>query len=167
MWYLFPKEEYLKTNIANYRPIAKISTIPKIFDNMVYNKISPILTPLIVDSQHGFTSKKSTTSNLLSFSQQVNYTLEQGLQFDCCQTDYSRAFDRININILCSKLESYGIRDPLLSWLYAYLSDKRQIVKLRNQQNNASHAFSFSQSKPFEALPGVIQGGHLCIWASL
>lgn len=76
---------------------------------------------------------------------------------------------RININILCSKLESYGIRirDPLLSWLYAYLSDKRQIVKLRNQQNNASHAFSFSQSKPFEALSGVIQGGHLCIWASL
>lgn len=147
-----------KSNVENYRPIAKISTIPKVLESIIYDKISPILSPLISDNQHGFTIKKSTTSNLLSFVQHVNYILEQGLQFDCCQTDYSSAFDKININILCSKLQAYGITDPLLSWLYAYLSDRRQIVKLKSSKNKINKT---SLSKPFEALSGVIQGGHL------
>lgn len=145
-----------KSKIENYRPISKISTIPKIFDNIIYDKTFPIFTPLIITNQHGFTKKKSTTSNLLSFTHTVNSVLDQRLQFDCCATDYSKAFDKININILCAKLEAYGVSEPLLSWFYQCLSSRSQVVRLKNKLSN-----TYEHSQPFDVTSGCIQGGHM------
>ncbi|KAL1448557.1 hypothetical protein WDU94_015641, partial [Cyamophila willieti] len=56
-----------KSNVTLFRPVCKSSTIPKLFEGLVYNEVSPILTPLLSCHQHGFVNKKSTTTNLLSF----------------------------------------------------------------------------------------------------
>ncbi|KAI5692916.1 hypothetical protein M8J75_000108 [Diaphorina citri] len=145
-----------RSNIAQYRPICKISAIPKLFEHIIYTKLTPILSPLIISNQHGFIKNKSTTSNLVSFIECVNESVEAGHQFDCCATDYSKGFDKVNINILCAKLEAYGLADPLLSWFRNFLTNRRQVVKLRKARNDDIYL-----SQPFEVLSGCPQGGHL------
>ncbi|KAL1448049.1 hypothetical protein WDU94_000025 [Cyamophila willieti] len=145
-----------RPNVAQYRPVCKISAIPKLFEHLVYSKLTPILSTLIINNQHGFIKNKSTTSNLVSFIECVNEIVEGGHQFDCCATDYSKGFDKININILCAKLEAYGLADPLLSWFRNFLSNRQQVVKLRTTRNNDIYL-----SEPFEVLSGCPQGGHL------
>lgn len=157
-----------KSDIENYRPISKLSSIPKLFESLVYKQIFPILMPMISDNQHGFVYKKSTTTNLLSFTRNVADVLNRGTQFDTVITDYSKAFDKINVNILCSKLKAYGIEDPLLTWFYNYFSHRIQSVQFRTNQNgknkclcNISSISSIYLSEPFIALSGCPQGGHL------
>lgn len=131
-----------------------MSTIPKIFEQLLYKEISPVLMPLIADQQHGFLTRKSTNTNLISFCEKVLDALSDRAQ--CILTDYSKAFDKININISYEKLSAYGIVDPLLSWFRNCLSCRKQIVQYKSP--------CFDEvffSKPFDVSSGCPQGGHL------
>jgi len=57
-----------KNNIANYRPIAKISNIAKLFERIVAHKLSFPVKTYISNSQHGFVAGRSNTTNLAVFS---------------------------------------------------------------------------------------------------
>ena len=43
---------------------------------------------------------------------------------------FSKAFDTVEHEILCKKLECYGIRGQMLSWIESYLSDRYQYVDI-------------------------------------
>jgi len=65
-------------------------------------------------------------------------------QTDVLYTDFNKAFDRIDHNLLILKLKTfYGINDPLLSWFASFLSEKQQIVKLYNNFLSTSIHASF------------------------
>lgn len=138
-----------RNQIKSYRPVSIISIIPKLFEKLVYDKISNILTPLIISNQYGFMKQRSTQTNLLSFSQYVNSALECGGQVDCIYTDFSKAYDRLNHNILISKLSALGISGYLLEWLRNFHSNRKQIIKVGN-----------TSSEPIHVTSGCIQGGH-------
>jgi len=89
----------VKTAIENYRGIAKLSTIPKLFEKIVVQKIEPILDPLLNEQQHGFRGGRSTTTNLAVFTSSILCFMEKGLPVDAVYTDFSKAFDRVNHSI--------------------------------------------------------------------
>ncbi|VDP36673.1 unnamed protein product, partial [Echinostoma caproni] len=64
--------------------------------------------------------------------------------------DMTKAFDRVSHTRLIAKARSYGIGDPLLSWLSSYLSERSQVVSV----NDCS-------SQPQPVTSGVIQGSVL------
>ena len=47
-----------------------------------------------------------------------------------CFLDFSKAFDRIDHNIVITKLIDLGVRRSLISWICSFLSNRRQCVKL-------------------------------------
>ena len=53
--------------------------------------------------------KRSTTTNLLSFTTYVTDTMSMGHQTDVIFTDLSTAFDKINHAIVIAKLDRLGI----------------------------------------------------------
>lgn len=54
--------------VTNYRPIAKLSVIPKLFESIVCDVLSFNCTSVLCENQHGFVKKKSTVTNLLEFT---------------------------------------------------------------------------------------------------
>ena len=52
-----------KEDIRNYRPISKLSCIPKLFESIITNKIAPHINKWLSECQHGFRAGRSTVTN--------------------------------------------------------------------------------------------------------
>ena len=76
--------------------------------------------------------------------------MNRGNYVEALYTDFSKAFDRIDIPLLIYKLERIGFEPSILEWIKSYLLDREQIVRLKN-----------TQSRPIQATSGVPQGSHL------
>ena len=139
-----------REDIANYRPVSILSYIPKIFDSIVADIISFSVKTKIIDEQHGFYKGRSTASNLFVFTEYLNNNIEQGLEVDCVFTDMSKAFDKVCINLLISKLDKLGFGNSVLSWMHSYLTHRTQHVVINNVTSHAIYPNS-----------GVPQGSHL------
>ena len=139
-----------KNLIRNYRPIAKLSVIPKIFEWIINDKLSFFIKEIIPLSQHGFVSGGSTSTNLVCFTNYVVNALESGQDVDVIYTDFSKAFDKISHYLLILKLKAIGIHSSFLNWLSSYLTGRSHFVKIGNVI-----------SKNFCATSGVPQGSHL------
>lgn len=117
-----------KSSIENYRPISILNTISKVFEKIIYSHIYPVITHGITSAQHGFLKSRSTVSNLSVFSNYVINEMENGGQVDVVYTDFEKAFDRVDHDILLEKLLALGIHGDLLRWVHSYLSNRSQAV---------------------------------------
>lgn len=139
-----------KDHISNYRPIAIISAIAKIFESMVHAIIYAHIQKHIINEQHGFMKMRSTCTNLVLFASDLVETVDRGSQVDAVYTDFSKAFDKVNHKILLDKLYLFGITDNILDWCRSYLTKRPMEVVVENEK-----------SKPFLAHSGVPQGSVL------
>lgn len=139
-----------KADIRNYRPISITSIIPKIFDRLVTEICTLKLSSQIVDNQHGFMCGKSTITNLITYEQFIINAMEHKWQVDAIYTDFSKAFDTVNHDLLLCKLHNMGVRGKILEWFRSYLVDRRQIVRFKN-----------FHSEKILVSSGVPQGSHL------
>lgn len=139
-----------KCQIENYRPICIMSSLPKLFEQIILSKIMHQIKPIISTFQHGFMPDRSTLSNLLLYENFISNALSKGLQVDTIYTDFSKAFDTVSHRILMEKLEHLGISGNFLEWLRSYLSYRKLSVKITS-----------TTSYTFFALSGVPQGSHL------
>ena len=119
-----------KNNIENYRPISKLCILAKVLERIVYDQVYNSLKSSFSPYQHGFIKGRSTVSNLALFTDDVTSIIEGGGQVDVVYTDYSKAFDRIDHEILLAKLESAGIHGDLLRWFTSYVHNRMQSVVL-------------------------------------
>lgn len=136
-----------RSNVENYRCIAKLPTIAKFFERLVNIKLNEMVAHRIAPQQHGFSKKRSTVTNLMEFT---NFAFKNHRQVDVLYNDYEKAFDRVNHNILISKLNKLNLPSNLIYWLRSYLRNRRQHVKFNNRS-----------SKEFLVNSGVPQGSHL------
>ncbi|CAD6212843.1 GSCOCG00012818001-RA-CDS, partial [Cotesia congregata] len=63
---------------------------------------------------------------------------------------FSKAFDKVNHEILVKKLSNYGVSGNVLNWLQSYLSDRRLQVRVDGHVSNEYYVTS-----------GVPHGSHL------
>lgn len=96
-------------DVGNYRGISIQSTIPKILDKLMTEKLLPHIHPILPEQQHGFIAKKGTTTNLLEASQFIKQNIQDGESVDAIYVDLSKAFDRLNHEILARKLAGLGV----------------------------------------------------------
>ena len=139
-----------RSDVKNYRPISKLSTIPKLFEAIITDKLSVSLQSILNDEQHGFRRKRSTVTNLLTFQHFTLEKLESNSQVDTIYTDFSKAFDTINHKLLLKKLYQIGIHGSFLNWIKDYLLHRIQNVQYK----------SFV-SRDIMVSSGVPQGSHL------
>ena len=62
--------------------------------------------------------------------------LDKNFVVGAALTDLSKAFDCIAHNLLIAKLEAYGFSDTALRYIYSYLSNRKQCVRINNTFSN-------------------------------
>ena len=139
-----------RRDVTNYRPIAKLSCIPKLFERLVYKKLSFICQSVISDAQHGFVQKKSTVTNLVEHISRIKLSMEDGFQTDCVATDFSKAFDKLSHKLIIFKLNMLGFSNLTVDWVKSYLTNRSYQVSFRSELSSS-----------FLASSGVPQGSHL------
>jgi retron-type reverse transcriptase len=130
----------LALDTSNYRPIALLSVVSKIFETALYNILIPTLKQLITERQYGFISGRSTNT-----TQFVAEVLDKNVQVDCIYTDFSKALDKINHNVLLNKLDAYGFSQKLLTLFQSYLTGRTQAVVYNGY---TSHSYSQTSGVP-------------------
>lgn len=124
------------TNVENYRPISVISALAKIFDKIIYKHISQKTAHLISKNQHGFSVGKSTVTNLLEYVDFIATNMSGGGQIDVAFLDLAKAFDKINHNILLTKLSQYPLDSCLIVLLQSYLVGRKQFVVVYGEKSD-------------------------------
>lgn len=142
----------------NYRPISLLSSFSKIFELIMQSRITSYFTEFdILDNcQHGFRSKRSTTTAIFSFLSSLYLALDKGDSAIGLFVDLSKAFDTIDHKILLAKLTSLGINGPALGWIESFLSDRTQVVKIKGATSSVPVL-----SNPQNVQNGVPQGSVL------
>ena len=89
---------------------------------------------ILHDAQHGF-RKRSCESQLILTVQDLAKGLDDNGQIDAVLLDFSKAFDKVPHHRLHHKLEHYGIRGQVLTWIDSFLSERTQSVVCEGKQS--------------------------------
>ena len=117
---------------VNYRPVTLTSHIVKTFERVVRKSMVTYLetNELLTGRQHGFRAGRSTLTQLLNHFDMVYEGLVDGKDTDSIYLDYAKAFDRVDHELLISKLERYGFHSSLINWIKSFLTNRDQVVVL-------------------------------------
>ena len=85
---------------------------------------------ILTDFQHAFCKKRFRESQLIITVDDLAHNLDAGLQTDLILLNLSKAFNKVPHQHLLCKLEHYGIRGPLLTWIGNFLQGRVQQVVL-------------------------------------
>jgi hypothetical protein len=127
---IFKSESHLECD--NYRPISLLSSISKILEKIVAEKLLFHLTEndLLYTHQYGFIPKKSAEHNLMHVINFVSAALNDGNYSIGVFLDLKKAFDVCSHSILLKKLKKMGINGVTHRWFSNYLSGRSQKVEI-------------------------------------
>lgn len=146
----------LPTDPGNYRPISVLPIFSKILERHVANFLKAFLEKhtLLHTYQSGFRSKHSCMTALTMLFHKWFKILDNNESIGVFFVDYSKAFDKVNHNLLLNRLKLYGFSPNALDWFDSYFFNRLQSVHIRGHS-----------SEPKKILGGVPQGsvlGPLC-----
>ena len=112
-----------KAIAANYRPISLTSHIIKIYERVIRKKIVKYLeeNKLLFRNQHGFRAQRSCLTQLLAHIDRILNNQLINMDTDVVYLDFEKAFDKVDHQILLTKLKGYNINGKLHEWLTEYL----------------------------------------------
>ncbi|MES9904902.1 MAG: reverse transcriptase family protein [Sedimenticola sp.] len=152
---IFKKGE--KYDPANYRPVSLTCICCKSLEHIMVSNIMKHLASnnILVDSQHGFRSRRSCESQLVQFVHDLSSNLDRAhnkghRQTDIIIMDFAKAFDKVPHRRLLHKLKHYGIRGLANNWICSFLTGRTQKVVLDGVA-----------SEPADVISGVPQGSVL------
>lgn len=125
-----------RVDVGEYRPISLLSILSKVFERLVHNEIYPHLHNSILQEQHGFVKRRSTVTNLMIFTGDLFKNMDKGTAVDAVYTDFRKAFDKVDHELLLKKIAYNGIRGNLLRWFASYIDKRSQRVVINGYQSD-------------------------------
>jgi hypothetical protein len=85
---------------------------------------------ILTDAQHGFRKRRSCECQLILTVKDLASSLDLKEQIDLILLYFSKAFDKVPHERLLYKMEYYGIRGHMNSWIRDSLENRQQQVVL-------------------------------------
>ena len=121
-----------KCSRRNYRPISLTSIVCKMLETIIKMTLIKYMVDnrYLSDKQFGFLPGRSTVLQLLKVLDQWTEILDSGGEVDVVYCDFQKAFDQVSHSRLIQVLKNYHIDESLISWIDAFLSNRKQRVSL-------------------------------------
>ena len=110
--------------------------ISKLFERNMYNQIHSYIGKYLSPYLFGFRKGHSTEQCLNIMLESWKRALDKKLCAAAILTDLSKAFDCINHELLIAKLEAYGFSKNSLTYIYSYLSERKQRTKINTSYSS-------------------------------
>ena len=134
-----PKEKPPSSE-SDFRPISLTPCLAKVLEEFVTEWLINDIKDKIDPKQFGCLKGTSTSLCLSDIFRNWLSSLDSPGQYvRICYLDFSKAFDRINLNILVQKLIAIGAQAPLIKWICNFLSERTQRVKIGDSFSDWAH----------------------------
>jgi len=131
-----PKRPNVKV-MNDYRPIALTSCIMKIFERVFIAQLQRITLPFVDPSQFAYRKNRSVDDALLYVLNSVYSHLEKtNSSIRIMFYDFSSAFNTIQPHLLAKKLMNMKVSPYTILWIFDYLSNRPQFVKINEFLSN-------------------------------
>ena len=128
-----------KEDIENYRPIANLCSITKVFEKLILLRLEEIEKENNIDltgyEQHGFKKKRSTVTAGLTLQTIIAREMDMDSYVAMSSLDLSAAFDLVNLDLLMKRLRIMGIPGDLLQLLEVWLRQRSFYVEANGQNS--------------------------------
>jgi hypothetical protein len=122
----------------NYRPISLLSSISKVLEKIVAEKLTHHLmdNDLLYPHQYGFLPNRSTEQNLIQIVNYISEVISSNMYCVGVFLDLKKAFDVCSHEILLEKLEKMGVVGIAHEWFKSYLEGRSQCVDIGGTLSN-------------------------------
>ena len=136
---------------TNYRGIALMPTISKLFDRLLLHRLRKRINPLLRASQNGFRPDRSTQQHIMCLRILIDAAeAYQNYLLAGVFVDFSKAFDSVSWPALQSILDQWGVPPELINAVFSVMNGHQIIVKTED-----------GLSEPIPIHAGVLQGDTL------
>ena len=127
-----------KTDRKNYRPISTLPFCSKVYERCIHNRLVGYLDKyrVLFPDQYGFLRNRCTTDAVLKFTDCCAAALNKRQFLLATFLDFSKAFDTLDIDIMCCKLREYGFRGFMNTWFESYLRGRTQYVEVGQHKSS-------------------------------
>ena len=150
---MIPKKAKSNFNALNYRPIALLETIGKLYEQIINKRLKWYLEDKnkLNDLQFGFRPSRSTHTSLTAMIEFINQAQKRGLHVFLLSKDIEKAFDKVHHPSLIHKIFNQFELPPLFCKTLAnFLTDRSNKIKINGHY-----------SETFTPEAGVPQGSVL------
>ena len=115
---------------SNYRPVSLTSVVCKVLERIITDIILEHIKSNSIQcpQQYGFTTGRSTTTNILEDVNIWSEALSHNVLVDVIFLNYDKAFDTVPHIRFGNQIEKFGISGNMLAWIKAFLTGRRQRV---------------------------------------
>lgn len=134
----------------NYRGITLLNTVTKIYEQIINNRLKPIIDPQLSESQSGFRPGRSTQDHIFTIKQIIEKRQLQNKNLYLAFIDIKKAFDSVPRAKVWKSLKERGVHNKIVRVVEdIYRTNINQIIR-----NNM-------KSEGFVTEMGLRQGGGL------
>jgi len=119
-------------SLDKLRPISLTSTLIKVCESFITRWMMQDMEQSLDPTQFGNRRGRSTTHCLVSLVQYIVDAAERGCHTNTLALDFSKALDKVDINIAMQKLLAMNVRSKILPWVADFLSHRQQCLRYNN-----------------------------------
>ena len=138
-----------RQEVLNYRPISLTPCVTRVLEKILNTQLLKYLqdNSLICQQQAGFLPSQYTITQLCSLIHQWQMALDRGDNVEAVFLDLSKAYDRVSVPGLISKMSQAGFSQNMLQWFSSFLERRQQQVlfimgnsQIRNPSGNRTRS---------------------------
>ena len=105
-----------KKELKNYRPIALIDTVAKIFCGVLNERLRECFErcKVLGEEQNGFRKDRRGEDNMFVVNELVECMRKSGRKVYIAFLDIEKAYDTVNRRLLCKVLEKVGVSEKIV-----------------------------------------------------